>query len=206
MEKILDKISVRLTDYLIKNKVIEEEKYAWYKYAFYSGIMLAMEIIFMCVLAAILSIFKECIMILLAFFLVRSYAGGYHMKKVWTCAVSSNLLLIGASIYVKYFFSAYAWYWFVVQLLMTAVLLLIGPVETPNKKLRGERKNRVAAHLKRNLIILDIVSLLFWQMGKTAFPMCVSIACAIALSLVLIQLAIAKENISDRDEKKINSN
>ena len=83
----------RMTDYILKQKVIEEEDYAIYKYGLQTGMEMSLCVIITAVIAIIMDSFLEYIVLMIMFFPLRAYVGGIHLKAFHSCFVCSCVVL-----------------------------------------------------------------------------------------------------------------
>lgn len=84
------------------NNDYDEEKLAIIKYGL-EGLYLQITKIFLIILIAlILGIFKEVVIFLLIYNIIRATSFGLHATKSWICLVSSTLIFIGFPLICKY--------------------------------------------------------------------------------------------------------
>lgn len=75
---MLYRLSEHITDLLIENGSIEKQDKSVYKYGIEMVIAIAFNIITVIIIGYAMGMFLECIIFLLFFMPLRSYAGGYH--------------------------------------------------------------------------------------------------------------------------------
>jgi len=80
----------------------DEEKLAIIKYGLEGLYLQITKIIIILALAVLLGIFKEVIIFLLVYNIIRSTSFGLHATKSWICLVSSTLIFIGMPIICMY--------------------------------------------------------------------------------------------------------
>ena len=90
----MEKLSYRIANLLLKKQYIEESMYDIYRY----GMQMTLEIgfsFFTCIIIChLLGMLAEGLIFFLIFIPLRSYLGGVHMEKYWTCFICSCITLI----------------------------------------------------------------------------------------------------------------
>lgn len=100
---IMERLSIKLTNYILAKGVIEESEYEIYQYGFQRFLELAINIMCSIIIAVFLDMKFECIVFFLFFIPVRSYTGGFHMEHYISCLLLSCLSLSVILLIVKYF-------------------------------------------------------------------------------------------------------
>lgn len=98
----MENIAKLLTGYLVKNKSIMQEDYEICKYGLLTGIEIFVCVIVCYAIAICLDMFRECTVLLLLFFSLRSFVGGLHMSSFNACFVCSCTVVSLILIMVKY--------------------------------------------------------------------------------------------------------
>lgn len=145
----MKRCSEAIADWLVNCEVIEETDRELYSYAVKSFFLSVFPIF----LSALLGLFRGCIeqsiIIVMPFMMIRKYSGGYHAKKLWSCLLTSSLLLlfcIEASRYCEY-----GWTLVICAIISAISLIIFSPIDNENRPLdQGEFK-----HYKK--VILNIV-------------------------------------------------
>ena len=100
-----EKLADVLTNYIVKNKAIEEEDYQIYKYGFLTGIEMLICIVSCYGIAIQMGMIKECTMLFLVFFSLRSFVGGIHMDSYKKCfACSCMVRIVNSPLNFNYIF------------------------------------------------------------------------------------------------------
>lgn len=89
----MEYLAKRMADFILEQKVIEEEDYAIYKYGLQTGMEMSLCVIVSAIIAIILDSFLEYLVLMLMFFPLRAYVGGIHMKSFRSCFVCSCVVL-----------------------------------------------------------------------------------------------------------------
>ena len=85
----------KLMKYITERKKLDEDSKAIIKYGLESIYILITKSIVIFTIAFILGIFKEMIIFLLLFNVIRTYAHGLHATKSYICLIVSTLCFIG---------------------------------------------------------------------------------------------------------------
>lgn len=137
---MLKKISEKITNLLIDEKIIDAEDKELYLYGIEQGMMLLVNILS----SVILGLALGCLNIVLLFFLffipLRTFCGGIHSKSALMCYIYSMLSLFVICLLIKS--GIYSTYFFVISAVLSGIAIdRLSPVEDPNKPLdETERK------------------------------------------------------------------
>ena len=99
MKKLIMNYTMNL---IKKNGDYDEEKLAVIKYGLEGLYLTITKLVVIFLLASILNIFKEVIIFLLIYNVIRTTSFGLHATKSWICLLSSTLIFIGFPIICKY--------------------------------------------------------------------------------------------------------
>ena len=80
----------------------DEEKLAVIKYGLEGLYLQISKLIIIALIACLLGIFKELIILLLIYNVIRTTSFGLHATKSWICLLSSTLIFIGGTLLAKY--------------------------------------------------------------------------------------------------------
>lgn len=79
-----------------------EEKLAIIKYGLEGLYLQISKLIIIALIAILLNIFKELVILLLIYNIIRATSFGLHATKSWICLISSTLIFIGSTLLAKY--------------------------------------------------------------------------------------------------------
>ena len=136
MKKI---IITKCINYIEKNCDYSQNKMKEIEYGLVSVYLTLSKTIFICFLSIILNIFKESIIFMIFFNIIRTVAFGLHAKKSWICWMSSTISFIIIPFMCKYITINH----YIVQIICLGCVLLIfknAPADT--KKRPIVKKNR----------------------------------------------------------------
>lgn len=143
----MSKVSEHLTDYVIQKGMINEEDRSVYEYGFTIAIELGIFISFCLIISISLHMVVEGILFFVIFSPLRSYAGGLHMEKFWSCFILSCLtfsVILAITNYIQIPMALS----FLVLLILELAVYRMYPVENRNRDV-DEDENK---YFKRKLV------------------------------------------------------
>ncbi len=183
----MDRLSRKLTNYILIKGVIEESDFEIYQYGFRRFLELAINIMCSAVIAALLGMGFECILFFSFFIPLRSYSGGFHMKHYISCLVLSCLSLTGILCIVKYFSPA-PLFSFILYFISLVLIKTIGPVDHPNRSVDEEDNSFFNKHTNIILLMSSVIFIFFVLLNDTRYLFLE----ALVFVLVSISLLIGK--------------
>lgn len=159
---MMERLSEKLTQFVIDSGVISKESYTVYQYGFQIGLEMLSCLAVCSVIAVYLHMIPEFIALTVFFMLLRSFAGGVHLNSFWKCFVCSvtvqTLVLILNDLYR--FSIRNAWR---IIILSGILIFKLSPVQSINRELDNDEK----AHGKR--VVMKILSALLLFSGCCTF-------------------------------------
>lgn len=133
---MIDGICRRITQNLLEKNIIEFEDHEIYMY----GLQLFISTIFkgagIYAIAYGLGWIKEVTVFLIAFGILRTYAGGYHSSTYFKCFILTVVTMLASITMAKYITIHYSYFITLPMLVISALLIFkYAPVDTPNKPL-----------------------------------------------------------------------
>lgn len=130
--------------FITKYKEYSEEEIENMKYSLEGLYLTFTKLVVIFTLAIILGIFKEVILLLLFFNVIRFTGFGFHAKTSLECLITSTLLVIGLP-YLILYLEPNKWIMLSLGLISLIILAIFAPADTikrplPNKKKRLYRK------------------------------------------------------------------
>lgn len=155
---MIDNLSKKLTEKLLKKGVIDEGEEELYVYALFILFSSLMYLVLVGILGLILGCFFESIIFFIAFQFIRKYAGGYHASTEARCEIMSSISMI-ASVVVIMLAKMYDIKIILLSLSVLAAVLILAfcPLDTPEKPL-SEKEFRYFRKISW-IILLIIFSL-----------------------------------------------
>ncbi|MCR4568497.1 MAG: accessory gene regulator B family protein [Pseudobutyrivibrio sp.] len=164
----MEKISARLTDYILNKGLIKKEDYNIYQYGFLCFLETTVGILSCIIISIIVGMFWEGVFFLLVFMPLRSFGGGLHLEKFYQCFIVSCLIMIASLLIVKSF-SIPKIISLSVVFLSSVALLLIGPVDHPNREVEPEDNLIFIRKTKYTVFICMLVSIVLFFFDKTTY-------------------------------------
>lgn len=166
-------------------------------YGLHQGALLSLNILTMCLMGWLCGMALECIVYLVAYMPLRSYAGGYHAKTPFRCYLLSIVMMaVTLSAIGKLFWSLPM----VIAIIIFAVttIILLAPVEDPNKPLSLKESTAYKKSARIILCVLTIIQMLLWAADQKSLSACVTVALA-TLSLMLIAGKIKNKRLGSSE-------
>lgn len=153
----MKRITKGLTDYVIQKGMVKEEDRELYEYGFMITIEAGLFILFSLFVLLYLHMIKEGILFFLIFVPLRSYAGGLHLDRFYSCfALScltfSGILLIVRCVHIPLLFS------FVGLVVLEIAIYALYPVENINREVDSEENSFFKTRLKIFLVIDFVIA------------------------------------------------
>lgn len=178
-------LSEKLTDKLIKMRLINDEQKDLYDYGFRQGFLLLFNMITLIIIGFIFNMFWQSLIFMIAYSFLRAYAGGYHANTQLRCYLFST----GMIVVVLWIIKLIPWnsfICFIITAISSMIILLIAPVEDSNKPLDQKEKGIFKKWTNIILCILIGLALLFWIIGTKQISICIIMAiCMISVMAVL---------------------
>ena len=123
------------------------------------------------VLGIIFKVLAEVLMVIIAWFCLRQFAGGAHCSSMWRCALTSSLVpaLLGllAGWLSRYLQKNFILYLFALIFIAAIFITLrLAPADNPQKPVRSSRRRRRF----RNLALAAELLWLFYCWGRRCWP------------------------------------
>lgn len=158
---------LRVVDFILdrqlKNGMISGEDTSVYRY----GYTLVLEVMINIIIAIIIGLISgelvSVALFMVMFIPLRSYCGGYHASKTWICIILSNIAVAGVVLAVKKFQLAVDYVpLLAAEVICTAVILLLAPIQSEAKKLSDNEKQVYKKYVRFILIIELVFAIIFF--------------------------------------------
>lgn len=183
MDKIINKISNKIIDYLSFNRYIENEKRDVYLYSTEIFIQSTINIIITLFIGWMFNLFFENLVFFLAFKILRKYSGGLHSSKYFYCLMISIFLNISIMLLFTYSKSLISNYLIILELLSFVIVCLFVPITNENKMLSQKEKKIYKIIAIIESIVLLIISIFLIRINSI---FTLSICYAMVLNSILI--------------------
>ena len=148
-------------DILRKNGNYSEEEIEIIAYGLEGIYLTFTKMIVIFSLAYVLNLWKEVILLLITFNIIRSQAFGLHASKSIYCLISSIIMFIGGAIICKYF-TFPIWFLIISAVICNICLLLYAPADTHKRPIVNSKKRKKFKYLSFLLgIIYTFLIILF---------------------------------------------
>lgn len=182
-EILMDTLADKLTRYIIKKEIIDQENYGVYRYGMLTGLEMALCMAICTSIAIYLKSFFQFMVLIAVFFSLRAYVGGLHLKRFTACLACScaviTLLLVAARSFIPDLHLALG-----VTVIMLLAISVLAPLATRDRT--DEEAAFFAKQRIRILIIITILDGVFVILGLKEFWSLIMYALmTILLSMVL---------------------
>lgn len=151
---MLDQLSEKFADKLVKNGIIPESDADVYSYGFFQSVMMGLNITTTLLLGILLHMLAACVMLNLAYIPIRSCAGGDHADSPLKCYVHSTIMIAVLLCIIKYFQITSV---VSISLIVfsSLVIWLTAPVESQNNPLDEEERG-IFKRRTRIILVIEI--------------------------------------------------
>jgi len=156
----MERLSIVLTNYILKKEVISKEDYEVYLYGFQSFLELFLNLVCSLCIAFLIHMEVECLLFFLLFIPLRSFNGGLHLKSYFSCLVFSCATMTVILLIVKYY-SLNAPVSFLLYLVFMVLIKLTGAVDHPNRPVDTDENQTLTHKTDRTLFISFLAALCF---------------------------------------------
>ncbi len=164
----MESLAKKLTNYIYEKEIITEELIEIYQYGFQCFLELSTSTICSIIIALFLGMLPECLFFFLLFIPMRSYGGGLHMKTYFACFIGSCFVLISSLLAVKYLTIPIP-ISFALYLLAAILILVIGPVDHPNREVDAQENRTFIKRTYLTILISFLLALVFIFIQNTKY-------------------------------------
>ena len=172
---MVSKISGQITNRWIRKKIIQEEESTIYQFGLEHMIISALQIVVIVGLGMMFRAVIECIIFVVAFAWLRSYAGGYHASTRASCFVLTTIIIILGLSVIKLVEISNQWCMMLLGV-SGIMIFILTPVEVKNKPL--DRIETIIYREKSLKIWLAeiVCALLGMMLGMDSVVICITLA------------------------------
>jgi putative AIP processing-secretion protein len=193
LENLLNKISIKIINYLVDNKYLEHNNYNLYLYGigrFLSNMIIAISLVLLGIFTGEMA---NIFIFLLLFVPLRKYAGGFHFNSAFVCFVSSIIAIYFAVDFAKVLYNSIGQ--IITSLVFFLIILCNTPVESKNKPLSYREKT---VFKKKTIIILIIHIVIYISfMISNNFIICSLVLSSITLEGVLVLIELINNKLKE---------
>ena len=141
---------------IIKNKNYDEIKLAEIKYGLETLYLTFSKLIIISIIAIILGIFKELIIFLLIYNIMRAPSFGIHASKSWICLLSSTLVFIGLPLLIKRIMIKPI-IKIIIGIISIIGIMLFSPADTHKKPIINKKRRKIYKILSTIIAITYVI-------------------------------------------------
>ena len=189
---MLDVLSNEISDQLITNNIINEKDKEIYVFGIYQLIGFVFNIISSVAIFLILGKLREGLVFSFSYFILRSYAGGFHSKSTFKCYIISIFLICGAVVFMNTVYnSVFLWG---IYLIINLLIYLCSPIDTENKRLDDIERKVYGFKTKKILFVLLVLNVCLAILHYSWIN--VSIITAVLFEGVMLIIGIISNNLN----------
>lgn len=146
-----------LMNFITSNKELDEIKQQELRYGLASLYITYSKLIVITLVAAILGIFKQYLIFLLAYNIIRTFSFGLHATKSWMCWIASTLIFIGIPLISSFLFIPQ----YVKIILGTYIIIrfaINAPADTKKRPIINRKRRLFFKYMSTILVSIYIVA------------------------------------------------
>ena len=177
----------RLADVIIENKLSKTNDREIIIYGLTTGIEIIFNIFTTMILGFIFGLVFESLVFLIAFSMIRTYAGGYHCVKAINCYLFSSTIVILVLSIVKFTPDKYIFIISVILFILSLPILFeFMPVDTKTKSLDADEKKYFRKKAVTNLLIEIVIIIALFYISEYSFGYVVSLSIMVTAFLIIL--------------------
>ena len=177
------KLFNKITESFVAKGIITNEEQDICTYGLRQGTIMFLNVLTTIIIALIFNVLWQCIVFLLAYILLRSYAGGYHAKTQFRCYLFSIAMMIIIAMLIKYI-KLNNFTIIIFTLISSVVIFLLAPVADSNKPL-DEKETHVYRKKSRLILLFEIFIICVFIRLKYR-----EVSIAVMLSITVLAVAL----------------
>lgn len=189
-------ISRIITNFLVCENIIEEERKDAYLYGIELLISSLFSVTIMLFFGILFGKFPECIMFYFVFCTTRLFCGGYHAKSYAGCKLMFTFILCAVLILDKVLTELSIFHYCILWSIYAVSTYIYAPIENSNKKLNAEEKKK--NHIRSIVIafvwlfVMAVMGLMHNDLSKIILLTLIFIASLMILQKIKEKKVIAK--------------
>lgn len=145
-----------LMKYIKKNGNYSDTQLYEIQYGLTSIYLTLSKIIFISSCALLLGIFKDMLIFMLFFNIIRTTAYGLHATKSWICLISSTLIFIGIPLFCKYIIINF-FIKLIIGFLNIILIFKNSPADTKKRPIVSRRRRRFLKYISTFIVICFVI-------------------------------------------------
>lgn len=146
----------KLMDFVSTNKDLDEIKKEELRYGFSSIYLTYSKLIVLTVVSILLGFFKEFIIFLLVYNLIRTFSFGLHATKSWMCWIASTIIFLGIPI-ISRFLVISQWIKVIIGAYLIIRIFMNAPADTKKRPIVSEKRRTFFKYASTLISIIYII-------------------------------------------------
>jgi accessory gene regulator B len=179
------KLSERVADSLVNAGAAPAEDKALYEYGIKMGLLLVINVVTAVLIGLFLGMAWQCIIFLIAYNPVRTYAGGYHARTPLACYLISIPITTAVLLGIKLL----PWNGYLCAIVLfcsSMLVVLLAPVADPNKPLNEREKSVYKNRARAYSAVLTGAAIMLWWAGMTQISLSIIMALGLAATMLVL--------------------
>lgn len=195
----MEKISHVLTDYLVCKGKISIDRSCIYQYGFQIGLEVSLNTLISILIAVFFQMEWETVIFFVVFTVLRSYAGGLHLKTYMGCLICSCLSLMGLLLIVKYmeFDSFLSMGTILVSLILVKIL---SPVLDINRPVDNDDLLKFAKRLNYSIVGIMFLSIVLFLLHLNRMLLMVSATTVFMVGILVLGKVKYEKDLKEQDD------
>ncbi len=182
-------ITDRLVEMLHQRGLIDKADIPWVRYGIQKRLLTFVGIIPLLLLGIHIAGFRNAVMFISSFYLLRPWCNGYHAKTPVSCLITSLLIEVAFLLGIRYILTPHIA--IIVNILSCIILLIYAPYNHPKMHYTQEEIVALKAKIRKTLIPLEIAvgCALILQFTDVLY----GLTAGVAMTTFMLYLAYIKE-------------
>jgi len=182
-------ISERIAGSLINAGAVPSEDKALYEYGIKMGLFLVINVATAVLIGLLLEMVWQCVIFLIAYNPVRTYAGGSHASTPLICYLVSIPMILAVLLGIRMIpWNGYLC--LIILFIAVIIIVVLAPVEDPNKPLDAREKTVYGRRARIHSAVLSGAAMMLWFAGFEQVSL--SIVMALGVAAVMLVLGANK--------------
>lgn len=159
--------------WLIQQQAIEEEDRELYTYAADNIIFSLAPLVMVWVIGSFMHCFRQGVVMIIPFMLLRKFSGGYHAKTLFYCLILSSLLLFLCMKITSYV--PCDWRAMIFSGIAGSSLIIHSPIDSDNKRLEEEQKVQYRKVVCGFVLLFLALIFILWKLNEQKYAVCIAV-------------------------------
>lgn len=197
---MFERWSVKITDILEKQGIIQSNSREVYEYGLRQLFMSLLNIVTMLLIGAAMGMIFQTIIFTVSYIPLRSYAGGYHASSPKRCWAVSAIMLFGNLFFLRLFPKKFYVYLTILSLIAGIFIIFLSPVDDANKQLDAKE---ISVYKLRTILTISIeLTILIFLFVKKIWQIIIVFEAVWITMLIMLVVGKIKNDIVIKKGKK----